>query len=461
MVSRSSPRIFVTLITVTLFNACAAREEPRSEPQPAAPDIAAAEEGGAGGVLVVPEARVVGYPGGDGAAMPSPEEPRRIPYSGSVGADAPPARPIAPGQKPLSADVQSALGVLYQRPSPDGPAAVPLERPRAVRVEGRGSIIQVLPAPAAFADSVPARIRTAMPREGPFSNDVVRLRGGEFRAVAFDRTRNDTKLSRDSMAVEIAFTDRDGAEWEIVQLALAPLSSNPVAEPWLGGVVIDTLYHGGSGNGTPAVPLVSCKLCSWGWADIWENGKKVASSAPLHIMLTSDARDDARDFRYSCYDCRDQPIRQVHVMVPPSVGLPTPGGFLHVMWENAEWSEGTPEEIAAAAPRLGIDLPTLRLEAVEYLKWSASEIRVAAGQPFRLVLDNHDPSSFHAFMISTPQGEVHVPMPQGSTWVTSLVFDQPGEYEFWCPVSNHRGRGMYGRVVVGGGVPGGSEGPPR
>ncbi|MBA3659257.1 MAG: hypothetical protein H0W67_06635 [Gemmatimonadales bacterium] len=38
------------------------------------------------------------------------------------------------------------------------------------------------------------------------------------------------------------------------------------------------------------------------------------------------------------------------------------------------------------------------------------------------------------------------PLPQGEEWTTTLAFDQPGEYEYWCPISNHRNRGMYGRV---------------
>src|SRR5690606_13719063 len=109
------------------------------------------------------------------------------------------------------------------------------------------------------------------------------------------------------------------------------------------GLVIDTLYHGDTGDGTPAEPRVRCMLCSWGWADVYKNGERVASSAPLHVMLTSDTRGD--DFRYQCYECEEQPVREVHVIVAPSAHLPSEGGFLHVMWEDAQWNIGTPEEI--------------------------------------------------------------------------------------------------------------------
>lgn len=179
-----------------------------------------------------------------------------------------------------------------------------------------------------------------------------------------------------------------------------------MAEPWFGGLVIDTLYHGGTGNGSPAKPLVRCMLCSWGWADIYKNGRRVASSALLHVMLTSDVRGD--DFEYACYDCAWRPVREVHVIVPPMFYLPTPGGFLHIMWENAEWERGTPERITAAAPDLAEDVPTIHLRAAPYLRWSPEEIRVEAGRKYRLLVTNDDPSSFHQFRLHPrPEGDAH------------------------------------------------------
>jgi heme/copper-type cytochrome/quinol oxidase subunit 2 len=293
-----------------------------------------------------------------------------------------------------------------------------------------------------------------------FSHNIAELPRGEVRFAAVDRTENDTKLSDDFMEFAASFTDEEGNEWEIVQLALAPFSSNPVMDPWYGGVAIDITEHGQTMRGHPAEPLVNCAMCSWGWADAWKNGQKVASSALLHVMLSSDVHDDANGFRYACYDCTDQPVREIHVVVMPEANLPTPGGFLHVMWEDAEITRGAPEEIEAQAAEFAPDLPTLELNAVPYLRWSDTTINLEVGQPVRLVLTNGDPSAGHAFEMTTPQGRVHVPLPQGSTWATSLVFDQPGEYEFRCPVGNHEHRGMYGRIVVSAGVPGGTEGPP-
>jgi FtsP/CotA-like multicopper oxidase with cupredoxin domain len=130
------------------------------------------------------------------------------------------------------------------------------------------------------------------------------------------------------------------------------------------------------------------------------------------------------------------------------------------VWENADIERGTPQKIAARAAQIDPSMPTIRLSAVPFLTWSKPEITVEVGQKVRLILDNEDPISFHAFMIDTPEGHVHVMMPQGGMWATTLTFDQPGEYRFWCPVSNHAKRGMYGRIIVGGGVPGGSFGVP-
>lgn len=414
---------------------------------------------------------------------------RAIPYEGALGPADPPMRVPQP-QKPLERWVRQALDVLYERPSPKGPPPIALDQPRAIYVVGGGPIVQALPGPAVFPDSIPMRVRTAMPDSVPFSNRTERLAGGTIRVVAFDRTLNDTKVTSDSMAIELSFTDADGAEWRIEQVTLAPMSPNPVAEPWFGGLAIDTLYHGTTGNGTPAVPTVTCAMCSWGWADVYKNGKRVASSAPLHVMVTSDTRGD--DFSYACYDCTARPVREVHIVVAPSAHLPSPGGFLHVMWESADIRRGTPEQIRAAAPRLAQDVPTIELAAAPYLRWDKTEIRVRAGQKYRLIVHNEDPSSFHQFSLhaepmsaghhagtggdtlrheegmtaggigplwkpggmahgeSDPPGprNVFFPLPQGSTWATFISFERPGEYEFMCPVGNHYRRGMEGKFIV-------------
>lgn len=425
-------------------------------------------------------------------AMRTDTTQRNVPYEGALAPDDPPQTPVPASQKPIEPWVKATLDVLYERPSPKGPPPIALDAPKAIFVVGKGPIVQVLPGAPVFPDRMPEHLKTVMPERIPFSNNVKRLARGELRLTAVDRTMNDTKLSQDSMAVQISFSDAQGAEWRIEQATLATISSNPVTEPWFGGVAIDVQYHGDTGNGTPAVPKVMCAMCSWGWADVYKNGKRVASSAPLHIMVTSDTRDDSRNFAYACYDCTDRPVREVHVIVAPMAYLPSPGGFLHVMWENAEVRRGSPEEIRAAAPQLDDDVPTIELSAAPYLTWDRKEIPVRTGQKYRLIVHNTDPSSFHQFSLhSEPMSAGHhgktpdmrhdegmtaggtgplwkpgdkehkhskhdppaprnvfFPLPQGSTWATFVTFEKPGEYEFMCPVGNHYRRGMVGKFVV-------------
>lgn len=390
--------------------------------------------------------------------------------------DAPPYRgALPPGDPPPDPrvhdpQVAAALDVLYQRPSPDGPPPVPAT-PRAVYAVGRGPVIQALPGPMPFAEHLPAIARTAMPAQGPYSNTVRRLSGGDIRFAGFDLTRNDTQLSRDSFAVHAEFTDAQGAHWRVEGTRVAPLSMDPAGDPWYGGVVVDTTLHGQTGRNTPAEPAVTCAMCAWAWADVYKNGRRVQSSALLHVMLTSDVRDDANGFRYACYDCTDRPVREIHLILPPSNYLPAPGGFLHVMWENAEIVRGSPGEVAARAPRLQEPAQDLVINAVEYLDWDRTEVRLRAGQTYRLILNNRDASAHHAFHLHSgghghgeesrgghghggghgdvgdvPQGPI--PLPQASQWVTMIRFDRPGEYEFMCPVNNHHRRGMKGRFIV-------------
>jgi hypothetical protein len=441
-------------------------------------------------------------PASPGAATPveAPQEQivRNVPFEGPIGPSDPPQVPLPPNQQPLDPWVKASLDVLYERPSPQGPEPIPVARPKAVYAVGGSPIDQALPGPTAFAEHVPDFVKTAMPPSTPFSNNMVVLPRGSFRMVAFDYTMNDTKLSRDSLVVEASFTDSEGAEWRVESVAPAKMSPNPVSDPWAGGVVIDSLWHGETGRASPAFPLINHKVGLWAWADVYKNDQRVASSALIHVMLTNNTRRPT-DWHYTCYDCTRNPVQQIHLMVPPAAYLPSPGGFLHVMWENSTFIEGTPEEVIARAPRLGKQVPTIELSAVPYLRWDKQEIRVEAGQEYRLIVHNQDPSSFHQFHLhSRPSGghahggpddprheeggtaggigplwkpdgsherhgdppapeHVFFPLPQGSTWATYVSFAEPGEYEFMCPVTNHYRRGMEGKFIVTASRQGGAQ----
>ncbi|MDQ6925788.1 MAG: multicopper oxidase domain-containing protein, partial [Candidatus Eremiobacteraeota bacterium] len=231
----------------------------------------------------------------------------------------------------------------------------------------------------------------------------------------------------------------------------------------------------------------------------------VAASALVHVMVTTDTRDAAHGYAYACYDCTARPMRQVHLILGPQNFLPTPGGFLHVMWQDAEIRRGTPEQVAATAPALGLGLPDVVIDAVPYLRWSKDTVRVRTGQRYRVILNNTDPVSWHAWHFhgkvaagghgegdegggdeggskgghahgghahgsqegdaamdgearvgSTVIPQAHgqpqllIPMPEASQWVTTIEFDEPGTYEYGCPVMNHEKRGMKGVFVVDG-----------
>ncbi len=176
-----------------------------------------------------------------------PSRDRQIPFDGALDPAAPPPA-AAPPPRPLAPSDRQSLDVLYSRPSPMGPPPIQREQPRAIMVAGKGPIFSQLPGVPAFAEKYPAELLEAEGGQDLFSNDNnVELPKGTVRFVSFDRTVNDSKLSKDSMAFEATITDHEGAEWRIVQTRLAPISPDPVNDPWYGGLAIDTLEHGNTG----------------------------------------------------------------------------------------------------------------------------------------------------------------------------------------------------------------------
>jgi len=57
----------------------------------------------------------------------------------------------------------------------------------------------------------------------------------------------------------------------------------------------------------------------------------------------------------------------------------------------------------------------------------------------------------HALTVVGPKEEVESePIPPGGTTEFALDLDEPGRYRWFCPVGDHRGRGMRGRITVEG-----------
>jgi plastocyanin len=89
--------------------------------------------------------------------------------------------------------------------------------------------------------------------------------------------------------------------------------------------------------------------------------------------------------------------------------------------------------------------------ATEYA-FSPAEIHVAAGQPLRLTLVNKG-KDVRSIRFTLSYGELpfatSVPPGQSATEVLSDLGD-PGRYRFYCPMSEHRERGMSGVLVISG-----------
>ena len=228
---------------------------------------------------------------------------------------------------------------LFGLSSLTGAQASPTQEPKVVTVEGGGPVIQVLPGPFRFADSaapilakMPAekqKMMKMMARNGPFSDKVAEI-SGIFRGSFWD-----AGARGDSVAATASFTSQDGAKWQVKVNRVAPEDEGPM-EPHFGGVATDLTYHGATGIHVPLVPTVRSVVSYWGMSEVTRNGKLVTDQGPTHIMFSSDARGD--DFAYQCWNCTDQPLRQLHLMLMPPEGKPydVPGGVLHIMWEDSK-----------------------------------------------------------------------------------------------------------------------------
>ena len=65
----------------------------------------------------------------------------------------------------------------------------------------------------------------------------------------------------------------------------------------------------------------------------------------------------------------------------------------------------------------------------------------------------------HNLEVETPQGEFELEenIPPGETATFRAELEEPGEYVWYCPVGDHRERGMEGTVTVAGGGTGGKK----
>jgi hypothetical protein len=212
----------------------------------------------------------------------------------------------------------------------------------AIRVAGGGTVIQILPGPFPFADSLgpvlPAfgQERTtleAQAQSGPYSNNVAPI-AGTFSLTAWDKG-----AAGDSVNGIAEFTTKDAARWKLV---LDRVQTKDVPHhPRFGGVIMGLYYHGITTVHTPLVPTINSAVALWSIGHLYRNGRLVSDNAQVHVMLLSRTRRDG-NFALSCWDCSRNKIDELQLQVTSAKGEPpfdAPGGFLFVNWERSSGRE--------------------------------------------------------------------------------------------------------------------------
>lgn len=96
-----------------------------------------------------------------------------------------------------------------------------------------------------------------------------------------------------------------------------------------------------------------------------------------------------------------------------------------------------------------------QLEATEFA-FDPSQVTVAPGEHEFEIVNRGEVE--HALEIHTPDGEVETDrVGAGDSATVTANLSEPGSYEFYCPVANHRELGMEGTVKVEEGAGGGAD----
>ena len=99
----------------------------------------------------------------------------------------------------------------------------------------------------------------------------------------------------------------------------------------------------------------------------------------------------------------------------------------------------------------GAKATEVRIHSGEF-SYEPNTVRVEAGRPIRLVLDNSRGTIEHD--LSIPERGVYLKAGAGKTADRRVVFDQPGQYSFRCSLPGHGEAGMTGVFNVAAGAAG-------
>ena len=80
-------------------------------------------------------------------------------------------------------------------------------------------------------------------------------------------------------------------------------------------------------------------------------------------------------------------------------------------------------------------------------KYVPAKVQVPSGRAVTLVLDNSGAETEHGIIL--PAFNFRLEVKAGEIARKSIIFDNPGEYEFSCDLPGHREAGMKGTLIVG------------
>lgn len=108
---------------------------------------------------------------------------------------------------------------------------------------------------------------------------------------------------------------------------------------------------------------------------------------------------------------------------------------------------GRPQSLGVAELQDGVQVARLRHESY-YVE--PARLRVQAGVPVRLVLENGTMFSGHDFSVFEPgiDLEINAYVPARQQVTVQFVVEQAGEYRFFCNIDDHAERGEVGTLVV-------------
>jgi plastocyanin len=117
---------------------------------------------------------------------------------------------------------------------------------------------------------------------------------------------------------------------------------------------------------------------------------------------------------------------------------------------------GEKRETTTGAGSSGGSAPATSISETEY-KLTPASAQAAGSGPITVQVKNAG-STQHALEIEAPSGEVKSKTLSPGASQTLTVNLKPGTYDMYCPIDGHKGKGMVGKLVVGGGGSGGGSG---